>query len=274
MSKIITLYCEGTSGSHDYDILSKVIDGLGIEKPVPVDSIRGAGAIINYLETKGATQSDFKILFRDRDFDKAIPENPILEQDTERKYCYFSYRNTIENYLFEDMEVFFQFIQQNNYQTRYHIQNLSDAKNKLIEAAQRIKIYQAIRHTMGKMRTDETNFGTKWTAKSGVLPDSLEESYCKERALEKIVNAKNLTENWTRAGFEEIYTSFLARFNEEFMNNRQFLIYFQGKDLASSLQVVMPNFSLKNYYKFAKEHFKYKNFPDLVELRRLLENQL
>lgn len=106
MSKIIKIYCEGKSGSHDYDILEKVIAGLFVQIE-PIGSIRGAGAIIQYKETE-VVKSDFKILFRDRDFDKPIPQNTILEQDKEREYFYYSYRNTIENYLF-DTSVFFLF---------------------------------------------------------------------------------------------------------------------------------------------------------------------
>lgn len=59
MSKIIKIYCEGKSGSHDYDILEKVIAGLFVQIE-PIGSIRGAGAIIQYKETE-VVKSDFKI---------------------------------------------------------------------------------------------------------------------------------------------------------------------------------------------------------------------
>jgi len=106
ISKVITIYCEGKKGSHDYDILEKVTDGLFVQIE-PIGSIRGAGAIIQYKEA-GIVKSDSYILFRDRDFDKAIPPDVELEEDKQRKYCYYSYRNTIENYLF-DISVFFSF---------------------------------------------------------------------------------------------------------------------------------------------------------------------
>ena len=82
----------------------KVTDGLFVQIE-PIGSIRGAGAIIQYKEA-GIAKSDSYILFRDRDFDKAIPPDVELEEDKQRKYCYYSYRNTIENYLF-DISVFF-----------------------------------------------------------------------------------------------------------------------------------------------------------------------
>jgi hypothetical protein len=33
----------------------------------------------------------------------------------------------------------------------------------------------------------------------------------------------------------------------------------------------MPNFPMKDYYKFAKKRFDYKLYPDLVELRQIIE---
>lgn len=268
----IKLYCEGKKGSHDYDILSKTIEGLGVQPIIPIGSIRGAGAIIEFLES-GVERAKFKMLFRDRDFDKAIPNTPILEQDTERKYCYFSYRNTIENYLFDE-HTLFNFVSEQKEQEKYSIQNVSEAKNKLIEAAENIKHYQAVRHTMGYLRTGETNFGTKWTDKSGILPTSLDENYCKQKALEKIMQAKNLTEMWNTENFEEIYANFLAQFNDDFINEMQFLAYFQGKDFASSLKKTLPTFPIEAYYTFAKKDFDYTKFPDLVELRKLLEEKV
>jgi hypothetical protein len=184
MSKIITIYCEGKSGSHDYDILNKVIADLLSVEIDPIGSIRGAGAIIQYKAEKegSVVKPDFKLLFRDRDFDKPVPDSPILEQDEKRKYCYYSYRNTIENYLF-DTSHFYSFLKENELDKKYSINNEEEVKKKFIEAAEKIKFYQAVRHTMGKMRTPQTDFGTRWTEKSGKLPEHLDENYCKQKVL-------------------------------------------------------------------------------------------
>ena len=271
MSKIIKIYCEGKSGSHDYDILEKVIAGLFVQIE-PIGSIRGAGAIIQYKETE-VVKSDFKILFRDRDFDKPIPQNTILEQDKEREYFYYSYRNTIENYLF-DTSVFFSFMKQNLLCKKYSINSEEDVDNRFVDAAEKIKYYQAVRHAMGKMRTHETNFGTKLTAKSGKLPERLDEEFCKNEAWSKIEKAKLLTDSWTEDNFLKIYQNFIDMFNKDFMKNLNFLIYFQGKDFASSLKSILPNFPLENYYKFAKEQFDYHKFADLLQLRELIEKNV
>ena len=58
------------------------------------------------------------------------------------------------------------------------------------------------------------------------------------------------------------------------MNRLDFLTWFQGKDFEAALQILLPSFPTKSYYKFAKNNFNYELFPDLVELRTLLENKL
>lgn len=45
MSKIVKIYCEGKSGSHDYDILEKVMSDLSISIQ-PIGSKKGAGSAI------------------------------------------------------------------------------------------------------------------------------------------------------------------------------------------------------------------------------------
>ena len=274
MNKIIKIYCEGKKGSHDFDILEKVIHGLSPAQILiePIGSVRGAGAIIQYNE-KGITKSDFKLFFRDRDFDKPIPEKPVLEQDNERKYFYYSYRTTIENYLF-DTSIFYSFLKYKKLDIEYKINSEEEVKIKFIETAKKIKYYQATRHTMGKMRTGKTNFGTKWTTKSGILPKNLEENFCKQKALDKIKKAKKITNSWEKTNFNEIYNSFINKFNENFINNLDFFIYFQGKDFASALKLIIPNFPIEKYYKYAKKHFDYTKFKDLIELKNLIATKL
>ena len=274
MTKIIKIYCEGKKGSHDFDILDKIIENLnGFQIVIdPIGSVRGAGAIIAYRESS-TVKSDFKLFFRDRDFDRAIPELPSLENDDEKKYLFYSYRNTIENYLFNQSHLY-SFLIEKELTENYGILDESDAKNKLIEAAEKIKYYQAVRHTMGKMRTEKTNFGTKLTDKSGILPEKLDVDYCRKMALEKIFKAKSFTDDWGEDKFNEILDSFLKKFDTNFMNNLEFLVYFQGKDLARALTLVLKDFPLRDYYKYAKTHFDYRQYPDLVQLRTLIESNL
>jgi hypothetical protein len=269
MSKIIKIYCEGKKGSHDYDILEKVILGLPSVQIEPIGSIRGAGAIIQYKE-KEIVKSDFKILFRDRDFDCQIPDQPILEQDENRPYCYFSYRNTIENYLF-DTHLFFSFIQNKKLGNRYSITNEEDVKNLFISSAKNIRYYQAVRHALGKLRTNKADFGTKLTSKSGVLPQKLDEDFCVNEAIKAIEQSKSYTENWNRDGFYDVYTQFKNLFDDSFLADLKFLVYFQGKDFATALMQNIAEFPISEYFKYAKLNFDYMKFEDIVALRKLIE---
>ena len=267
MNKLITIYCEGKRGSHDFDILEKLLPYPKITIQ-PVGSKRGGQSAVQVHESM--KKSDFYLFFRDRDFDKPIPENHVLESMA-NNYVYLGYLNTIENYLF-NAEIFFRFVDEKNLKNQYNINSIEDARNLFIRAATEIKYYQAVRHTMGKMRTGETSFGTKWVNKSGILPENLDLEYCKRQAFEKINNAKDIANTWTYERFNEICNEFLAQFNENFIANFHFLIYFQGKDFAKSLVNILPQgFSIKAYYRFAKKHFDYTQFPDLVALHDILK---
>ncbi len=68
---------------------------------------------------------------------------------------------------------------------------------------------------MGKMRTGDTNFGTKITDKSGILPKQLDEQYCKEKSLKKILEKKSIIDEWSEEIFEKNYKFFIHKFNKE-----------------------------------------------------------
>ena len=259
----ITIYCEGKSGSHDYDILSQVIDGLNVTIQ-PIGGKRGANAIIEFVE-KGTSQSDFYLLFRDRDFDCPVPETEKLSFDEKKTYC--SYRTTIENYLF-DMKIFHDFLQEETLQKKHHLHSEADVKNIFIEVAKEIKDYQAVRYTLGELRTG-VSFNTTCTKGSGELPENLDLNNCKSEAWKMIESAKT-NANWTQEIFQTTLQKYLDKFDDKFFNNLQFLIFYQGKDFAKALTNKLQNFPLKNYYKYAKNNFDYTKFKDLVELRKII----
>ena len=118
MSKIIKIYCEGKRGSHDYDIIEKIIGNSNILIE-PIGSKKGAGSAIQVFENL-ATKSDTYFFFRDRDFDDAVPDTPSLI----RKGCIlYSHRTTIENYLL-DINRFFEYLQVEKLQDKYKISTL------------------------------------------------------------------------------------------------------------------------------------------------------
>ena len=190
MAKIITIYCEGKRGSHDFDILDKVIGDIVIIKPI--GGKRGANAIIEFIE-KGVTTSDFYLFFRDRDFDCGVPSKEELYFDGDG---------------------------------------------------------------------------------SGHLPSKLDLEYCQTSGwtlIQDVVSKNN--KEWTEKNFKSKLDEFLELFNDKFFAELKFLIYYQGKDFAKALTNKLSRFPLKDYYKFAKKHFDYKKFTDLVELRGIVDKE-
>lgn len=273
MAKIITIYCEGKSGrgSHDFDVLDKTIGELVIIKPI--GGKRGANAIIEFMENieRGASTSDFYLFFRDRDFDCPVPSKEKLSFDD--KKTYYSYRTTIENYLL-DVSLFFEFIEKEGIGSKYHICSEDDVRDIFIEVAKELKFYQAVRHTLGALRF-LNSFNTTWVRDgSGHLPPALDLEYCQAegwKLIQDIVSENN--DKWTEINFESKLGEYLNLFNDQFFADLKFLVYYQGKDFAKALTNKLSDFPLKKYYKFAKEHFDYRKFGDLVELKEIVEKE-
>jgi hypothetical protein len=261
MSKIVKIYCEGKSGSPDFDLLSKVIFGLNVQI-VPIGGKMGAKSSIQVRE-EGLSKSDFKMFFRDRDFDAPVPESERLQNDG--SYVYYSYRTTIENYLL-DFETF------NEYSDGkpWYSYNL---KNIYLQAASEIKFFQATRHTLGKLRVS-TDFGTNIVRESGILPSDLSEDFCRKAGYEKISDSLKKIVDWNEENYNVVFDEFLNLFDDRFIEECKFLIYFQGKDFMKSLSCKLPEFSPKDYYKYSKSKFDYNKFRDFVELRSIIENML
>ncbi len=265
----LTIYCEGTRRSHDYNIIHKIVK----DKPFkiqPIGSKRGAEIFIADCENKKREAGTF-IFFRDRDFDVAVPEKPsLIKQGT----TFYSYRTTIENYLF-DVHCFFAFLEKKKLNRQYKIHSLDEVQNTFIKAAKKISYYQALRHTMAQMR-DSTDWATTWLkGNSGSLPYPLEDKVrYRQKALEKVKETSLSSEIFIQETFEATLDTFCTRFDkEDFYLTSQYLIWFQGKDFAKSLSLMLPQFPMAHYYKFAKKYFDYNLFEDLVELREIITKE-
>lgn len=265
----LTIYCEGTRRSHDYDLIHKIVKDKLVQIQ-PIGSKRGAEAFIEDCENQKGGAEAF-IFFRDRDFDVAVPEKPsLIKQGT----TFYSYRTTIENYLF-DAHCFFAFLENKKLNRQYKIHSPKEVQNTFIKAAKKISYYQALRHTMAQMR-DSTDGATTWLkGNSGSLPYPLDDKMrYRQKALDSVKETSTQTEINTEEAFDATLDAFSTRFdNEDFYLASQYLIWFQGKDFAKSLSLTLPQFPMAQYYKFAKKYFDYRQFEDLVELREIIEKR-
>lgn len=285
--KNILLYCEGTSGSHDYDILNKLLDGLSGLSRVriePLGSKKGAGGYID-IHRKKVQEVDFYLFFRDYDFDFGDfrqCDQPISEQlyiDPKRnsdgtlagQWC-VSYRTTIENYLLHPKH-FLAFLEEKHKCDELGLRTEDNVKVLFDRVARDISGYQAIRHTLGKLR-ENLDLGTTWMSKSGKLPTDLNLEFCKKKAMEEISKKQNKVNGWTLEKLEEILLPFIRRFDTpDFYEGMEYLIWFQGKDFARQLRSTIHEGEafIDEYYKFAKNNIDFKSFPDLNQLREKID---
>ncbi|MGB0930700.1 MAG: hypothetical protein ACPGVB_07990 [Chitinophagales bacterium] len=174
-----------------------------------------------------------------------------------------TYKTTIENYLL-DFDLFYDFISD-----RFGSKEI--VKKRFIEAAKTIKHHQAVRHTLGALRTP-TDFGTNICTSSGQLPSDLSYEFCRNEGIKKMFEGKGKTSKWTESEFDIKLSEFEGIFDEDFFENMDFLNWFQGKDLAKALSREFEGISMKRFYAHSKKHFDFRKFKDLVELRLMIES--
>lgn len=281
MSKNIKIYCEGNKDSFDKQILDFILNDIIGKRPLiePLGGKKGVGSLIKFDSAK-LIKPSFYFFFRDRDFDEPVSikdELKIIDKkDSNQKIIgkhFYSYRTTIENYLF-DYKTLFNFLKKENLLQKNNIKNEDDVKNKMIEAAKIIKNYQAVRHTLGALR-ENLDLGTSFLSNnksSGDLPSDLSLAHCKKEALDKIKLIKANIIKWDK--FEEKLQEFLNIFEKDyFYDDMQFLVWFQGKDYSTSLSRILVEFSSKSYFDFSIKKFDYKKFPDSVQLKTIIQQK-
>jgi hypothetical protein len=227
--------------------------------------------------------------FRDRDFDFPMPEQQTLStaggkplQDAGQCPVFVSHRRTIENYLIAPAD----------YSSYYNAKRLqaawlpseSEYADRLRQAAEDIRHYQAVLAALGEVRRPNT-LGTTLLGssgeplRSGVLPTQLGEAYCLQAAHDILhayrQSASNIGDD---SAFEAAYKRHLALFDEEFMAHGKYMEWFQGKDLKAAMRLRWPNnrpgFPWSDFEKHAILNFDHTQFPDLVEFRLILQQRL
>jgi len=205
-------------------------DGPLIERAGSKDSL---GPQVRKLHTKNLLGARY---LRDRDFDSLPPSD--LTRPTDDKYQEHQIlgwrwtRHAIESYMIEPHFVALCLgVDQGSYESA------------LIDAARKIRFYQAARWTIGQARTQlppSYKFGTSPDDRSGefYLPEELESKGQRNWAR---IHAKGFLERVSPILDEprivQVYDEFSDRFIDDFHQDPQnILIWFSGKDLMKALE--------------------------------------
>lgn len=283
------IFCEGKQSSLDYELLSRLVEGISSDRC----TIIPAGSKFTFsIFAKGyffpsQVGNQRYIVFRDRDFDvKPTPTIQLLSLGNRlgNRTIALTYRSCIENYLLDADLI-------HTYWTAKCTEKLDNPTSKWahknspgVEAismwiescAKNLQFYQAVRWALGdllQMSTAREQLKTTWTGGSGKLPESLDLQNCQNQALELINQFRQAVESVTPENFEERLNLYQQLFTqEEFWTDKQYLIWFHGKDIKKEMQRQKPNYiSLSSFFDWAVTQLDINQHPDLMELRARIE---
>ena len=142
--------------------------------------------------------------------------------------------------------------------------------------AKHLQFYQAVRWALGdllRMSAAREQLKTTWTGGSGKLPELLDLQSCQNEALELINQFRQAVDSVTPENFEASLNSYQQLFTQEdFWTQKQYLIWFHGKDIKKEMQRQQPNYiSLSSFFDWAVTKLDITQHPDLVELRARIE---
>ncbi|NES73451.1 MAG: hypothetical protein F6K24_53810 [Okeania sp. SIO2D1] len=118
-----------------------------------------------------------------------------------------------------------------------------------------------------------TQLKTTWTGGSGQLPKSLDLLDCKNQAIELIKQFRKGVNTVTQERFEESFEKYQQQFaQEELWEQKQYLIWFHGKDIQKEMQRQKSQYiSLNNFGDWAVANIDIDRYPDLRELQIKIE---
>ncbi len=284
------VFCEGKDKSLDSQLLQQL-------KPNDV-AIVGAGgkfAFTHFAEgyfyrpSQGSSSSNEQnkkyMIFRDRDFDIEPTEQVQLLRLKSEGTMFLSHRTCIENYLLEPQLIHafwgekYREKQENPSSKWGHKDSPGmETISQWIEAAARyLKDYQAVRWALADSVTigaTRSQIQTTWMGNSGILPQSLTLQDCRNEALNLIKQFRTTISMVTESRFEEQLNNYMHRFEQEiFWSQRQYLVWFQGKDIQKQMQREKSQFiSLSDFFQWAIGKIDFTEHLDLVELKRRVES--
>lgn len=264
------LFCEGKPTSLD----AALLDNLVTSTSTLLVPAGGKGGLPSFIEgrlsTYGASPPDY-LAFRDRDFDSEPSDRPRLIPSSSAKPIFLTYRTCVENYLIDAQLI-------HDFWTQYadapgwrHGDSPGEEQISqwVEEAARDISAYQAVRWALGGLKPDQGWPGvpTTWESRES-LPASLDYENCLRRASELVTRFRRDTDGITADLLSQGARGYRERFEDgAFWSEKQYLIWFHGKDLAKRLQARLP-FINEGFYKWATapDHFDWRSHPDLREL--------
>jgi hypothetical protein len=276
------IFCEGKEKSYDRALINRILDGIPGVTIVPSGGkFNFSGFIDGYFNSPSNISHQNYIIFRDRDFDQEPSSNIALIRLG--KY-YLTHRACVENY-FLDGDLINSYWQekyqeqQDNPSSKWGHGNSPGIKviSEWIESAARnLAAYQAVRWSLGNLSQNaagRSQIKTTWTKGSGQLPDSLVLKDCRTEAVQLITQFREVVDDIKTEKFEENLDKYQEQFTqEEFWRQKQYLIWFHGKDIQKQMQKQEPKYiSLDHFFAWAIANFEIDQHPDLIELQGIIE---
>lgn len=278
------IFCEGKQSSLDFRLLNRVVENILTNKPTIVPSgskFTFSIFIQGYFSRDGAINQQY-IIFRDRDFDVQPTANIGLIQF---KSMLLTHRACVENYLFNADLIHnywhTKYIEkQDNPTSRWEHKNspgIEAISAWIEEAARSLQDYQTIRWALSDLLQSSAarhQFKTTWTGGSGQLPSLLTLHDCQTQAVALINQFQQAVGTVTLDRFEQSLAVYQQQFaEEEFWTQKQYLIWFHGKDIQKAMQRQKSQYiSLKYFFNWALNEIDVNQYPDLIELQNRISS--
>jgi hypothetical protein len=267
------VFCEGQQNSLDSILLSNIFP-LGEIYICPVGGKHSMPSFVDgYLERYTVNKPQY-IGFRDRDFDVEPPEKPGLIKLNGKKPIWLTYFACIESYIVDSHLIFKYWTEREDAPgwTLGKSPSLDHVESKIYEVAKEISNYESVRWGLSKIKPCDRwpEVKTSWTAHgSGDLPASLSYDDCLAKAVGLVQGYQQQSGCVTPECLSEYSNSFREKFTkEEFFINKEFMLWFHGKDMFFCLcKKLATNFPRKNYSEWAVANLDISQYPELQQLR-------
>jgi hypothetical protein len=273
------IFCEGKQTSLDFRLLNRVVENLVINKPTIVPSgskFTFSGFVQGYFSREGTTNQQ-PIIFRDRDFDAQPTANIGL---IPFQSMLLTHRACVENYLINADLI-------HDYWHSKYLEKQENPTSKwghgdspgieaiatwIEEAARSLQDYQAVRWALADLLQSSASrhqLKTTWTGGSGELPPSLTLQDCQTEAEALINQFQQAVGTVTPDRFKQSLAEYQQQFaQEEFWTQKQYLIWFHGKDIQKAMQQRDSRYiSLKTFFDWVLNQLDVNQYPDLIELQ-------